>query len=131
LTGAPCHIHGGNLRQRKSGTAHLEEAAAYRAALTERTRERAPYKWVRTQYNLGSTLWKLGQRKKDAAMMCEAVGIYLIAWEGFVMESFDNARWAVTSAEKTLVELKKTFESSVYEACLAQHAKELKRIGLP
>ena len=43
--------------ERESGTARLEEAvAAYRAALQERTRERAPLGWAATQNNLGTAL---------------------------------------------------------------------------
>ena len=43
--------------ERESGTARLEEAvAAYRAALEERTRERVPLDWARTQNNLGNAL---------------------------------------------------------------------------
>ena len=45
------------LGERESGTARLEEAvAAYRAALTERTRERVPLDWAMTQNNLGNAL---------------------------------------------------------------------------
>ena len=48
----------GSLGERESGTARLEEAvAAFRAALTEWTRERVPLDWARTQNNLGSALW--------------------------------------------------------------------------
>jgi hypothetical protein len=52
------------LGERESGTAKLDEAvAAYREALKEWTRERAPLNWVRTQNNLGNALSILGQRK--------------------------------------------------------------------
>ena len=45
------------LGERESGTARLEEAVtAYRAALAERTRDRAPLQWAMTQNNLGSAL---------------------------------------------------------------------------
>ncbi len=45
------------LGERESGTARLEEAvAAYRAALEEQTRERAPLDWAMTQNNLGNAL---------------------------------------------------------------------------
>ncbi len=52
-----------SLGERESGTAKLEEAvAAYREALKERTRERAPLQWAMTQNNLGLTLLRLGER---------------------------------------------------------------------
>src|SRR5215210_6163785 len=45
------------LGERESGMARLEEAVeAYRAALTERTRERVPLQWAMTQNNLGNAL---------------------------------------------------------------------------
>jgi len=41
----------------------LEEAVvAYRTALEERTRERAPFQWAGTQNNLGNALSALGKR---------------------------------------------------------------------
>jgi tetratricopeptide (TPR) repeat protein len=56
------------LGERESGQEesirHLEAAvAAYRAALTERTRERVPLKWAMTQNNLGNALKMLGERE--------------------------------------------------------------------
>ena len=49
---------------RESGTSRLEQAvAAYRAALEERTRERAPLQWAMAQMNLGSALATLGRRE--------------------------------------------------------------------
>jgi hypothetical protein len=52
-----------NLGERESGTARLEEAAAaYRAALEEYTRVRAPLDWAATQNNLGTTFQRLGAR---------------------------------------------------------------------
>jgi hypothetical protein len=45
------------LGQRESGRSRLEEAvAAFRAALEEITRERAPLQWALTQNNLGNAL---------------------------------------------------------------------------
>jgi hypothetical protein len=44
-------------RNVERGTAQLEESvAAYRAALTELTRERVPLDWAATQNNLGNAL---------------------------------------------------------------------------
>ena len=50
------------LGERESGTAKLEEAVtAYRAALEERTRERVPLDWAKTQKNLGTALQTPGR----------------------------------------------------------------------
>ncbi len=52
-----------SLGERESGTARLEEAvAAYRAALTERTRERVPLLWAGTQQNLAIVFRVLATR---------------------------------------------------------------------
>jgi hypothetical protein len=62
------------LAERESGTAKLEEAvAAYREALKERTRERAPLDWAVSTGDLGVTSMQLAQRKRDAAMAQTAV----------------------------------------------------------
>jgi hypothetical protein len=54
------------LGERESGTARLEEAvAAYRAALEERTCERAPVQWEATQNNLKKCLAASEQRRKS------------------------------------------------------------------
>jgi hypothetical protein len=56
-----------------SGAARLEQAVeAYRAALQERTRERAPLQWAATQNNLGNALRSLGERQAetDPALGC-------------------------------------------------------------
>jgi hypothetical protein len=56
------------LGERESGTADLQQAvAAYRAALVERTRERAPLDWATTQNNLGNALETLGERESGTA----------------------------------------------------------------
>ncbi len=44
----------GTLGERESGTARLEDAAAYRLALTERTQARVPMQWAETRYNMGN-----------------------------------------------------------------------------
>ena len=52
------------LGQRESGTVRLEEAVeAYREALEEFARERAPLMWAMTQSNLGNALAMLGERE--------------------------------------------------------------------
>ncbi len=60
--------------ERESGTGKLEEAvAAYREALKERTRERVPLDWARTQMNLGTALLRLGERESGTGKLEEAV----------------------------------------------------------
>ena len=58
------------LGERESGTGKLEEAvAAYREALKEMTRERAPLDWAVTQINLGNALQdarRAGERDRQA-----------------------------------------------------------------
>jgi len=58
------------LGARESGTARLEEAAAaFRAALEERTRERVPLDWATTQSDLGLALAILGERESGTARL--------------------------------------------------------------
>ena len=65
------------LGERESGTARLEEAVtAYRAALTEQTRERVPLYWAGTQNNLGVALRTLGERERGTARLEEAVAAF-------------------------------------------------------
>jgi exonuclease VII small subunit len=64
------------------GTARLEEAvSAYREALQEYTRARAPLQWAMTQTNLGNALISLGERESGTARLEEAVAVYRAALE--------------------------------------------------
>ena len=70
---AALHVALGNALQtlgdRESGTERLEQAVvAYRTALEEYTRERAPLDWAMTQNNLGNALQTLGERAYRAAL---------------------------------------------------------------
>ena len=66
-----------NSGQREGGTARLEEAvAAYREALEERTRERAPLDWAATQTSLGDVLSTLGNREGRTTSLEEALVAY-------------------------------------------------------
>ncbi len=68
-------------------TAKLEEAVtAYRAALEERTRERVPLDWARTQNNLGDALPSLGERESGTARLEEAVSAHRAALEEMTRE---------------------------------------------
>jgi hypothetical protein len=48
-----------------------DAAAAYRAALQERTRDRVPLDWATTQNNLGTALESLGERESGTAHLTE------------------------------------------------------------
>jgi hypothetical protein len=62
------------LGERESGTARLEEAiAAYRDALQEFTRARAPLDWAVSTGNQGVALMLLAERRGDAKMAKLAV----------------------------------------------------------
>jgi tetratricopeptide (TPR) repeat protein len=65
-----------------SATTRLEEAVmACHAALEERTRERVPLDWARTQNNLGHALSGLGEKENETARLEEAVSAYRAALE--------------------------------------------------
>jgi tetratricopeptide (TPR) repeat protein len=67
---------------RESGTERLQEAVeAYRAALEEFTRERAPLDWATTQNNLGNALRTLGERESGTGRLEEALSAYRAALE--------------------------------------------------
>jgi hypothetical protein len=109
----------------------LEEAvAAYRAALTEWTRERVPLDWATTQNNLGNALSTLGERTKDAVLLCEALEKQLIAWEVFAKSSPYYTSIAVNNAKNTIATLKNTLDVSTAETCIARQQKQLKRMGV-
>jgi tetratricopeptide (TPR) repeat protein len=81
------------LGARESGTARLTEAVtAYRAALTEQTRERVPLDWARIQNNLGTALWALGAREGDAARLTEALQAVRLAWEVYLAAGYEHYR---------------------------------------
>ncbi len=62
------------LGERESGTARLEEAvAAYRAALTEWTRDRVPLEWATSTGNQGVALMVLAERLGDSSKARAAV----------------------------------------------------------
>ncbi len=55
--------------------------AAYRAALEERTRERAPLDWAMTQNNLGAALKALGDRENGTELLRQAAEATRAAWD--------------------------------------------------
>ncbi len=68
--------------QKGENAALLVAVAAYRAALTEWTRERVPLDWAMTQNNLGNALLRLGERESGTARLEEAVAAYRAALDG-------------------------------------------------
>src|SRR5262245_42293037 len=75
------------LGEGESGTAKLEEAvAAYREALKELTRERAPLDWATTQNNLASALLVIGERETETDRLDEAVTAYREALKEWTRE---------------------------------------------
>jgi tetratricopeptide (TPR) repeat protein len=96
------------LAQRESGTTRLQEAiAAYRAALNEYARDRAPLRWAITQHNLGNALTILGERESGTARLEEAAAaweerltvapsIWPIAWVEQVRTHIDQAHAEIT-----------------------------------
>ena len=92
-----------SLGERESGTARLEEAvAAFRAALTERTRERVPLDWAMTQNNLGNALVRLGGRESGTARLEEAVAAYRAALTEYTRERVPF-QWALTQENLAIV----------------------------
>ena len=69
--------------------------AAYREALKEWTRERAPLRWAMTQNNLGNALQTLGRRERGRARLDEAVAAYREALKERTRERVP-LRWATT-----------------------------------
>ena len=87
------------LGERESGTGRLEDAvSAFREALKELTRARAPLQWAMTQNNLGAALKALGERESGTGKLEEAVSAYREA-----LQENTRARvplqWAMTQIE--------------------------------
>jgi len=118
------------LGERESGTARLAEAvAAFREALQEYTRERAPLDWARTQTNLGNALGALDELEEAIAAYREA------------LKEFTRARvalqWATTQMNlgNTLARLgERESGTARLEEAVAAHREalqELTRAGVP
>jgi tetratricopeptide (TPR) repeat protein len=58
----------------------------FRQSLKERTRERMPLAWARTQNDLGNALWMLGERESGTARLEEAVTAYREALKEWTRE---------------------------------------------
>jgi tetratricopeptide (TPR) repeat protein len=82
------------LAKRETGTARLEAAlAAFRAALTERTRERMPIQWARSTANEGDALLVLAERLSDAGLAQQAVYQLEQATEAIPDSSYNDTDW--------------------------------------
>ncbi|MCP4304285.1 MAG: tetratricopeptide repeat protein [bacterium] len=80
----------------KGDTAALLVAvAAYRAALVEMTRERAPLQWAATQMNLGNALLMIGDRQSGTVRLEEAVAAHRAALKIVTRERVP-VHWATT-----------------------------------
>ena len=86
------------LGERESGSTRLDEAVeAYRAALKEKTRDRAPREWALTKSNLGVALVRLGERESDTVRLEEAVVVYREALTELVREQVP-LQWAAVQS---------------------------------
>jgi tetratricopeptide (TPR) repeat protein len=70
-----------------------ESVAAYRAALEERTRERAPLDWAMTQNNLGLALSQLGEWENTTEILEEAIATSRAALDESARERV-HLQWA-------------------------------------
>jgi tetratricopeptide (TPR) repeat protein len=63
--------------EKEPGNERLNEAiTAYREALKEYSRERAPLDWARTKMNLGAALEALGAREDGTVRLIDAIAAY-------------------------------------------------------
>jgi tetratricopeptide (TPR) repeat protein len=86
------------LGERESGTTRLEEAlSAHRSALQERTRDRVPLDWAKTQHRLGCALWRLGERERGTEKLEQAVAAFSAALEEQTRELVP-LEWAQTQS---------------------------------
>ncbi len=118
------------LGERETGTKRLEEAVtAFRAALEEKTRDRAPLDWAATQNNLGIVLRHLGSRETGTTRLEEAVTAYRAALKEWTHDrvplnwaktqnNLGNALWALGEREsgtKRLEEAVTAFRAALEE----------------
>ena len=120
---AALHVALGNALQtlgdRESGTERLEQAVvAYRTALEEYTRERAPLDWAMTQNNLGNALQTLGGRESGTERLEQAVVAYRAALEEYTRERAP-LDWAMT--QNNLGNALQTLGERAYRAALEEY----------
>jgi hypothetical protein len=105
--------------------------AAYCMALRERTRERLPLDWARTQVDLGNALGALGEQSKNITSLCEALQSHLAAWEIFSVRGAYDASAAANSAATDSALLEQGFDPATYQESLARHGDALRHVALP
>jgi tetratricopeptide (TPR) repeat protein len=122
------------LGERESGSTRLEEAvAAFRAALGEYTRDRAPLDWAMTHHNLGNALFALGERESGSARLEEAIAAYRAALQertrervpldwASTMNNFGNALSSLGEWESGTARLEEA--AAAYRAALQEHTRE-------
>jgi hypothetical protein len=118
------------LGEHESGTHRLEKAVeAFQEALQERTPSNDLLDWAETQSGLGTALRLLGERKRDAAIVCEGLDSHLSAWKVFVDTAPFSAAESKDKVVKDLATLKQHFPVTVSATCLSRHEEMLKRMG--
>ena len=80
--------------------------------------------------NLGNALNSLGDRGKNATLVCEALKNHLTAWEVFSRGAPHYASAAANGAKQDIQLLRKEFEPATYQKCLTRYEDALKRMGL-
>jgi tetratricopeptide (TPR) repeat protein len=123
----------GGLAWSRSTWCACKRRSTDRAALKGYTRERVPLDWAATQNNLGTALWKLGERESGTAHLTEAVSTYRPALEVWTREGVPlNWALAQNNLGNALAELGKrengtahlTEAVSAYRAALDEYTRE-------
>jgi hypothetical protein len=122
------------LGEREGDPARLRKAVvAFRTALVERTRERAPLSWAMTQNNLGNTLQALGERESDPTRLRQAIEIYRGALKEYTrarapldwamtQSNLGNALWKLGERENDPARLRKAVEA--FREALTEYTRE-------
>ncbi len=116
----------------------VDAAAAYRAALSERTRDRVPLQWAMTQNNLGNALTSLGGRESGTARLEKAVAAYRAALEEWTRErapldwamtqnNLGNALWRLGERESGTARMEEAVVA--YRAALTEWTRERVPLG--
>jgi nucleoside phosphorylase/tetratricopeptide (TPR) repeat protein len=110
------------LGERESGTESLEKAVTrYRLVLEEYRSRSVPFATSGVHFNFGNALRLLGERKKDAGLILEALENHSTVCRNCLP---DSPYWAFRAARAAIDDrnaLKAHFEPSLYEALLTKH----------
>ena len=110
-----------------------DAVALYRQYLDLSPRERVPLQWATTQMNLGSALWRLGERESGTARLEEAVAAYRAALEEMTRErvpldwattqmNLGSALWRLGERESGTARLEEAV--AAYRAALEEMTRE-------